>query len=394
MVTVGVMLNEKLEFPIADEFLQQIITSNTWIKKPRIQQIEIQQLSTGSLVPVEEITGSAASLIGKTELTLVMAVSVDDAAYYGGETVTITYKSNDGVTHSALATIDPVKTDNEEPFYKFGLGSDGISYGAVAVTDFYQLLTMVTSKVTQGGETIGCGSTGALTQGVIAAANTIASAANIHGIGDVYVRGIDDTASMQAKDFKLTYFTPWGEQKDAIATTAADATTEIRFINAAGVYVGDFYRPITFWAETVPAATKNVLLTDAACSNVNGAGGDVYGFIEEGIKEMLSSYFFAAPNRITIIHGIHVEVATTNANAIIIQINYTPFGHDHQVAIQHVYGGGAGHVDVLNLRVEPDTDFYLSLIDVGDAKTPFIGAEYIYGQLTDAASQQILGGTT
>jgi hypothetical protein len=365
------------------------------MKKPRAQRVHITQLSTGSLVIVEESTGLTVSRIGKTELTLVGAGSADDN-YYDDETVTITYQSNDGVIHTA-GMIFNTTTTTEVAFTNQGLNSLGVDETGTVVIDFYNLLTMVTSKVTQAGETIGIGSTGALTRGVIQAAATAAVAADIHGIGDVYVRGIDDTASLQSKATKLVYFTPWGEQKYAEASTVANATTEVRYFESTPdwvvttVFVGDFYRPLTFWTETVPAGTKNMFLTDADTGNVDGSGGDIYGMIEEGIKEMLTSYFFAPPNRITFIGELGVDVPAAGANSITIEINYTPFGHDHPVKEQHHYAGGIGHEHGINLRVEPDTDLHLEIVDVANANTPSITVEYIYGQLTKRYEQIIVG---
>ena len=399
MVLVGSMINEPMDFQEEDEFGKNFIKDTSTIKHPRKHKVNILQLTTGSQVAVEESTGVTISRIGRAELTLVCAVSVDDATYYGGQTVSITYKSNDGVTHAAIMTIHAVATDTEVAFYKTGVNSsDGINYGTVAVTDFYCLLTMTTSKVTDAGETIGCGSTGALTYGVIQAASTAALAADIHGIGDVFVRGHSDVASLQSKATKLKYFTPWGEQKFGIASTAANATTEVRYLVATsafvstGVYVGDFYRVITFVTDTVPAGGVYMILCDAACDNVNGVGGDIYGHIEEAIKEMLTSYFWAAPNRITYLKSIHMGIPAAAANGVLLHIAYTPYGHPHAVLEEHSLSGGSHHREALNLRIEPDTDVNLTIADIADPSTPSIILEYVYGKMTKAAELALVDG--
>lgn len=391
MVTIGSILNESLSNGfLVDPFKVRFMKNTGHLKKPREQRIAINQLSTGSFVEVQETTGVTLSLIGKTELTLVGAGSADDN-YYDDETVTITYKSNDGVTHNAIMTFNTTTT-TEVAFTKFGESSDGSKYvsGVTAVTDFYLLLTMVTSKVTQAGETVGLGSTGVLTYGVIQAAATAAVAADIHGIGDVFVRGIDDSASMQAKAHVLVYFTPWGEQKTATATTGADSTVETRFLGADGTtLVADFYRILTWTTDTVPAGGKNVILCDADVANVNGAGGDVYAMIEEAIKESLHSRFFAPPNRITYIHSIESDFPDVQTSALLLQIGYTPKGHAHAVIEQHTMIGQ--HTDELNFEVEPDTDMTFKIADTANAATADIKIEIAYGQLRTDTAQSLVG---
>jgi len=395
MVLVGSMINEPMVFLEEGEFGKNFIKDTNTIKQPRKHRVHILQLTDGTPTAVEESTGVTIARIGKTELTLVGAGSADDN-YYDDETVTITYESNDGVRHTA-SMIFNTTTTTEVAFTKTGVNSsDGINYGKVAVTDFYNLLTMVTSKVTQAGETIGIGATGVLTRGVIQAAATAAVAADIHGIGDVYVRGIDDTASLQSKATKLRYFTPWGEQKFAVASTVANATTEVRYFIASSafvataVYVGDFYRALTFTTETVPAGGKNMILCDEDVTNVDGSTGEVYGMIEEAIKEMLTSYFFAAPNRITYLQSLHVDIPAAAANGVLVHIVYTPYGHPHPVLEEHSLSGGSHHKENLNLRIEPDTDVYLKIADIADASTPSLRIEYMYGKMTSVAEASIL----
>lgn len=390
MATIGSIINESLSNGfIVEPFKLRFMKNTGHLKNPREQRISINQLSTGSFVEIQETTGVTISLIGKTELTLVGAGSADDN-YYDDETVTITYKSNDGITHNATMTFNTTTT-TEVAFTKFGTSSDGSKYvdGVTAVTDFYCLLTMVTSKVTQAGETIGLGSTGVLTYGVIQAAATAAVAADIHGIGDVFVRGLDDTASLQAKPHVLVYFTPWGEQKTAGATTGADATVETRFLGADGsTLVADFYRILTWTTDTVPAATKNAVICDAD-ANPNGGGGDVYGMIEEGIKESLHSRFFAAPNRITYIGGIETDFPEVATSGIKIQIGYTPKGHPHAVIEEHTILGQ--HDDPLRLQCEPDTDMTFKVADVTNAATGNFLINILYGKLRTAAAELVVG---
>ena len=397
MVLVGSMVNEPMTFQEENEFGKTFIKDTSTIKHPRKQRVHILQLTTGTQVAVEESTGVTISRIARAELTLVGAASHLHATY-SGEVLTITYQSNDGVTHAATMTFPVTETD-ETAFYKTGVdSSDGINYGTVAVTDFYNLLTLSSSIITQAGNTFGIGSTGALTEGVIQAGATAAVAADIHGVGDVFVRGHSDVASLQSKATRLRYFTPWGEQKFAIASTVANATTEVRYFVATSafvattVYVGDFYRVITFTTDTVPAGGVYMILTDAACGAVDGSGGDVYGHIEEAIKEMLTSYFWAAPNRITYLKSIHMGIPAAAANGVLLHIAYTPYGHPHAVLEEHSLSGGSHHREALNLRIEPDTDVNLTIADIADTSTPSIILEYVYGKMTKAAELALVDG--
>lgn len=392
MVTVGAMINTVMLLLEETEFGRKFIKDTNSIKQPRKQVVHIPQLSTGSLVPIEESTGITISRIGKTELTILGAMSANDDDY-DGDFATFDYWSNDGIKHSGIYTVNTTLSTNEVACV------DSIT--GIAITDFYNVVpdSVVFSQAVKAGHDLKIGVTGLATPMITIEENdTTPDAANIHGVGDVYVRGIDNTASLQSKDTELRYFTPWGEQKFAVRTTGADGTTEVRYFVATSafvatsVYVGDFYRPVTFITDTVPAATKNMFLTDSDCGNVNGTSGDIYGMIEEGIKEMLTTYFFAAPNRITYIHSLEIDVPAAAANKVTIQINFTPFGHPHQVALQHHFIGGTNHGRELNYRVEPDTDFYMSISDVATASTPSMDFEYIYGKQTVIANAAIVAG--
>lgn len=239
----------------------------------------------GATIPIEEATGTAISQKGKTEIAVKLTGSNDDADYTD-ETLTLVYVDSDGVEHTAVFTM--TATMNDTPID-----------AASAITDFYAAISATSSiavKATQTLTIITSGDTQVWVQ--LNATETTAAAGHLYGVGDVYVRGNDDSASMRAINYYLKYITPWGELKYAVATTAADSTTEVRFQEtstykgtASGVYVADFYRVRLFEAASAPASGKFVILTNADCSNVDGTGSDVYGMIEEGFIFMVSSRF-------------------------------------------------------------------------------------------------------
>lgn len=391
MVTVGRMLNGVID-PFAatlSAFNMAILKANIAVKKPRIQNVHMQQLSTGSQVAIEESTDVTISRPGKTELTILGAMSADEADY-DGDSCTFQYWSNDGVKHTAIYICGGTSTDE--------VACVDTTTG-VAVTDFYDVVpdTAVFTQAVKGGQTLKIGVTGMGTPNItIEASDTTPDADNIHGVGDIYVRGHSDVVTLQSKATRIIFFTPWGEQFKAIASTVANATTEVRYLIATdawvstGIYVGKAYRIIKFVTDTVPAGGVYMLLTDTACGAVDGTSGDVFGMIEEAIKEMLTTYFFAAPNRITYLTGLFLDVPDVAANSIKFDINYTPFGHEHAVIEEHLVSGEQMHEHKLALRIEPDTDVYISLADIANASTPTVQVEYTYGQLTTAAAQAIL----
>jgi len=95
----------------------------------------------------------------------------------------------------------------------------------------------------------------------------------------------------------VSYFTPWGKYvKDAIGTIdSTDGTTEVIIYKTSGTtYIdgtlatetnacGDIWYIADVYTDTTPTSNSHeFLLTDEACSNVDGSGGDVYGVIKEG----------------------------------------------------------------------------------------------------------------
>ena len=379
MVTTGGVWDTPITDVEIDPFAK-ILYDRKIVNKLRKRTIFRQQLSDGTQTAIAELATITITGIGKTELTLVGAASVNSNDY-DGHKIDITYKSSNGETHGAQMYFNTTNSTTEVAFTKTGAESG-------AVTDFYCLLTMSATYDPDGGHTFGIGSTGALTMGVIQAGATAAVAADISGVGPVYVRGVDNSASMQSKAHVLKYFTPWGELKTATASTAADSTTEVRFIIGT-VWVADFYRVSEFVTETVPAGTKYLILTDAACGNVDGSGGDVYGCIEEGILQSIHSNFWVPATRRAWLGLIHIQFPQLGTSEVAMQIHCTPLGAAQPMIIPF---NAIGHMHYpLGMEIEPDTEISFTMADIANAGTGDFHLTIYYGQ--KKTSTNVLEGT-
>ena len=187
------------------------------------------QLTTGSSVEVAMKNGVTITNIGVSGITLVGAFSADDN-YYDGSYVYVEYIDSMAVPHRAYMATNTTST-TEVAFTEIGTGTGAVT-DCYAITDLRIYTTMrgVTELATQAGETFGCGSTGVLTLGVIAAEKSAAVEGGMLGVGSVYGRySGDDTDYDNAKGY-MSYTTYAGEEKYAICTMdGADPTNEIIF---------------------------------------------------------------------------------------------------------------------------------------------------------------------
>jgi hypothetical protein len=318
----------------------------------------------GATIVVEEATGTAITNIGKTELTMVGAGSANDNGF-DGLTCTMVYKDSDGVSHTAVVTVDTADSTDEEVF-------------APVVTDFYEMVSLTMSGAVPAGKTYGVGTTGVLTYGTISATETVATPVQLFGVGSIYGRYSADDASHNAETDVaiLDYTTPWGTRVEgATMSTAADSTTEIRFIKADGVsYVNDFYRVSDLDLRITPHATATYLLTDAATSNVDGSGSDIWGMVEEGnLTNMTSRYFapvLSATGR-TMVSFLAKIKASYQTGIVVNQtcsvvVSFTPLGEaaTTMTLILHSNGGPVPWEDPIPL--EPATDLSVAVVDDGN----------------------------
>jgi hypothetical protein len=299
----------------------------------RLNETEIGQTGTAGAVELEDNDGIAIGQIGKTEVTLILASDTDDNAY-DDQTATVYYLDADGAQHSVTATFNTTSTTEVavcSDFYCFDP-----AYGVNAV---------VLSVAVQAGDNVYIGTTGVVADptkayATILAAATSPTAANIRGVGSLYGRTHTNHNDGDGAILYIEYSTPWGTIGYGICTIdTTNGTTEIRFFRATAstttilndtlttstIYVDDYYRTRRLWTNQVPTSnTHEFLITDAACDNVDGSGGDVYGVIKEGaIDEIFTRHFVLAGSE-TYLAYIKGNVATNTD--ITLAITYTPYG--------------------------------------------------------------------
>jgi hypothetical protein len=297
----------------------------------------IAQTTDGTATELEAVDAGAVSDIGKTELTLVVKMDTDDNDY-DGATVSISYVDADGTSHTDTATIDSDDSTTEVAF-------------AGTVDDFYAFSALPTIDVeVKAGHNCFIGVTGLDgTMGVntyakIVAGDTTATEANTYGVGSLWARSHTNHADAQEANIYLEYVTPWGTIKNAVATLDdTDTTTEVRFYEATvsgstwtvtSNAVNDFYRRRKCFTDTSPTSNSHeFLLTDANCANVDGSGADVYGYILEGMTEMLFSRYFVPADHDAWVGEMRVNAPISGAvgDRYELQVTFT----DAEDSIQH-----------------------------------------------------------
>jgi len=368
--------------PTNDSHIDKFLANSEIYKNVKAVRFGYSQLTTGTAVEIEQKTGTAIARIGKTELTLVGAFSADDN-YYDGSYVFITYKSNDGITHSAYMATNTTST-TEVAFTEYDVDGNDIA----AVTDFYLTLTIDiydditkgTPLPTQAAETFGMGSTGALTFGVVAAEASSAVAAGRLGVGAVYGRYHTNHNDYDGAVQYMEYVTPWGEVKWAKCTTdTTDSTTEVSFfegtsvtgygvVTAGTVVVADFYRRRTIYTSFDPNAGHTWLLCDSNCANVDGSGGDVYGMIEEGYFYSIHSEYHCPLQHYAILHFLEMMGPGSATNSAIVTITFTVRGSLQATTLNFTIAA-ASQVPHLEIVLEPGTDCTFTIIDTANAFT-------------------------
>lgn len=239
--------------------LKQFLTKNTqdFENLNEIQTI-LAQDGTESEVEIENASGETIALIGKSELTLVLEGSADNAATLGID-YDITYKDQDGNVKSL--SLSGTATMNSVPL---AIGSDVYEVTSLTASAAQAVVT-ITAKVTAGA-----------TYATISVNTTEATAAQLFGVGSVYIaQKTDQVATDGSLVNIMEYVTPWGEIKNAVATlNALDTTTQGRWMEIVsgaptGLYVNNFYRK-RFFACIGQVAADEILLSDSGQSNIYG----------------------------------------------------------------------------------------------------------------------------
>lgn len=354
------------------------------------------QLTTGAAVEVGMKNGVTITNIGIVPVTLVGAFSADDN-YYDDSYVYITYIDSMAVSHYAYMATNTTST-TEVAFTEIGTGTGAVTdcYAITSITIFTDVSGAV-ALPTQAGETFGCGATGALTMGVVAAAASVAVEGAMLGIGTVYGRySADDTDYDNAKAY-MCYITYAGEEKYAICTMdGADPTNEIVFYEATSngdddYYtttvtsdarpVRDFYRLCWLNVSVDPKAdaNENFLLTDANCANVNGVGADVYAMIEEAYSSSIHSRFHAPRQCRCILMSLKADAVGTSTNFYYLDLVYTPKGYIKEITERFTLYLDKS-LPELDIEFQPGTDFYLNIIDAAAPLTVNITYQIIMAE--------------
>lgn len=340
-------------------------------KNMYLHRFSFNQAGTGSEVEFEEKGGLTIADIGKTELTIVGAMSANDNDY-DGAIATLVYKDADGDEHTATCTINTTDSTTEVAFVD-------ATTGLVSVIDFYSPISLSLSVAVKAGHTFGMGTTGALTYGVIQAEATDAVEDDMVGVGSVFSRYSDDDASYRETKQYISYVTPWGEVKYAYSSQDhTDATTEVKLyevsidtsnFSASDYYienliahgtgtdvpVRDFYRRRYFNTEVTPGSGHNVVICNSDMSAI-------YAVIEEGNYESYHSRFMAPVGSDTWLAHITASQSVIVNVVCNVTIYYTPKGetHEHKVILP-IANNSLSQVDPI-IPLEPGTEIKFTML--------------------------------
>jgi len=181
--------------------------------------------------------------------------------------------------------------------------------------------------------------------------------------------------------FTMDYQTPWGDIiTGAVCTLTATSVDEIRFIKSDSTTVKDFYRHVRWGTDTTPTSNTNeCILTDAACANLDGSGGDVYGVIMVGNDWTMNSRKYPRTGYDTWLIVDHIFApsgaigATTDTYNFL--VNWVPSGETVVHVDKHIF---RGH-DENEIPYGPLAEGYDCFLEFSDNAAPGIGTfEFTY----------------
>jgi len=328
------------------ESLHKFVNRNG-TKRVREYKNSCKQLSTGSAIEVSVKAAQTIDTAGSTGLTIVGAFSADNAIYRNyTDIATLIYKSNTGTLKTA--TLSTGANATTEVAFKIA---------GVAVTDFYIAISLVLAINTAAGETFGMGTTGVLTYAVVQAEADESVAADLHGVGDVYLWDSANTAGDRGLIFTLIYATPWGEEKTALATLASTATNAIRFA-ISGVYVGDYFRTKALYTTTV---------VGTYCAIGVVGKGTIYGVVEAAYWGSVHTRFMALASTYESYLGKVIVSFPILDGALTIAITYTPYGSTQSITESRDVMGLVPSTIEINERLQPLTDVSMTIVDAATA---------------------------
>lgn len=329
------------------------------------------QASTGTDAKISSTNGGETvitSPIPSTAETWVFAFGADDETA-NGLIITMVYDDNSGVSHTTYATVTDADNSVEAPFIP-------------AVVDGYAMRALgISGPVTT--QDLGVGPTGDLTRGIISNTAVAATEAQMHGVGDLWVRGQSNHADSVDEDCFVDIMTPWGVMKrGCIATTdAADGSVEERCLESdAATTVKDAYNIIMFWAKLGDLPTANsgfFLLTDDAVANVDGSGNDVYGVIDETEVAMKHLSYTACKGCATWLGHLHCFAPIGNAlgDFYHLKVHFTPKGESYEKVLFFIFNQEFN--SDLVFPCEPETEIYIEIADTANPATTHAHLEII-----------------
>ncbi len=327
--------------------------------------------ATADLIEADD--GIAISKIGKTEVTLELSAADDDASH-NTVVFSLTWEDADGNEYTSEATGTAA------------LNGTPVAFATPVSTSVYQV-TAFTASADFDNHDVYAMVNGGKTYATITAAGTVTASteAQLFGVGDIYGRAHTEHANLDSKIFYMEYLTAAGLIKYAICTLTTTSADEIRFIEgtysaatdlvtAGTIYVKDFYRLRRLWGVTTPTSNSHeFILTDDACGNLDGSGGDIFGIILEGQYESIHTTYQAPAGYDAWVAHICCQSAQSAPNdSYTIEINFKQDGGSifHRWVREFVECTTWDPCILLEERT--DVDFYVSDLATADNITGLI----------------------
>lgn len=336
-----------------------------------LNRFSFTQDGTGSEVEISEKGGLTITDKGKTELTIVGAMSANDDDY-DDAIATLVYKDADGDEHTATCIINTTDSTTETAF-------NDLATGLVPVTDYYEPVSLSLSVPVKSGHTFGMGTTGVLTYGVIREGETSAVDEDMLGVGTVYARYSNDDASYQGEVMYVSYINNLGEiEYGYFHTDKTDATTEVKLykgiLDSTGFTNSDWNIPniITHVTPTTIPVRNFWRLRTLDISVTPGSGhyfvicnsdmSEIYNVVEEGNYESYHSRYTVPTDCESWVTHIAISQSVITSVVSYVTIYYTPLGetHEHKVILS-VANNAISQFDPV-IPIKPGTEVKFTII--------------------------------
>lgn len=322
------------------------------------------KLTTGATgIEIEALGDVAVAIgqIGRAEVTVLLGASGDNAST-NGNTYSMTYVNASGVSTTVAGTGTATLNGTNVAFVP-------------AVTDFLYCTAFTGDADANVNVTVT--TTGnAHAYATITAVATAATEAQLLGVGAVYARTSTNHGDSDGGHLYMEYLSGAGLIKHGHCTLeTGDSTTETRFFEAVDDGDGtttatttslkDFYR--LRWCHTNITPTTNTgeyLITDAACANVDGSGGDIYGIMVEGDFEMGFTRYCCPTGYTAWLAFWHTHAAAKVVGATTdtfnLDVYYTDRIWAHERKMHHVFSGHEEEEMPIPLAEMSDLSFFVS----------------------------------